>query len=46
MVKAAKRPLELIHFENHRPVRDEMNLARHFSAGISENMKMSPVRDD
>jgi hypothetical protein len=26
-----------------RPVRDEMNLARHFSAGNSENKQMSPV---
>jgi hypothetical protein len=35
--------LELIHFAGFRPVRDDMNLARHFSAGTSENKLLSPV---
>jgi hypothetical protein len=45
-LRPSGRTLDFIHFESNRPVRDDMNLARHFSAGTSENMKMSPVRDD
>jgi hypothetical protein len=40
---AAKQLLEFIHFVCFRPVRDGTNLARHFSAGTSENKQMSPV---
>ena len=37
------RPLEFIHFVSVRPVRDGMNLARHFSAGTSKDKQISPV---
>jgi hypothetical protein len=32
-----------MHFKGFRPVRDGMNLARHFSAGTNENKQMSPI---
>jgi len=41
--KRCKRKWDSINMSSVRPVRDEMNLARHFSAGNSENKQLSPI---